>query len=142
MRRNIFLLVNVFVALGFILLGWVVRADVIDVTKEQIVHVNEEIQNMDEADQIMEGDIVYFDEDDVVDMEEDPNFEVKPVRGNKLFVPQCSPGCKPTEFCNFAKQCEPYPILLMECAAGGACGAKGNNCHCSGSCVDEVCYEQ
>lgn len=54
---------------------------------------------------------------------------------NLVFAPECEPKCKSSEFCNFAGQCEPYPILIMECEVGSSC----DRCHCSGSCVEGVC---
>lgn len=55
--------------------------------------------------------------------------------GGGLFAPKCDPECDAKHFCNFLGKCEPYPILIMECSAGGSC----DKCHCSGTCVDGVC---
>ena len=53
-----------------------------------------------------------------------------------IVIPHCEPACGSTEFCNFLGKCEAYPILIAACDVGTACG---DECHCTGGCMDGVC---
>ena len=101
------------------------------------------VSGVSAVENVVEEKIVHVKQDRVPHhpQEGDSNSEVVEdiVDGNNLvFAPECDPKCKSTEFCNFAGECEPFPILIMECEVGSSC----DRCHCSGSCVDGVCHSK
>ena len=101
----------------FVIVGITSVSAVENVVEEKIVHVKQDHQTVPQE----QGEGVVVDD------------------GNNLvFAPECDPKCESTEFCNFMGQCEPYPILIMECEVGSSC----DRCHCSGSCVDGVCQSK